>query len=134
MTTKVRMSVIENQKTDLQTALQIQSSQLNSYLGKLQDSPVLIKTDIQVQQMIPSYDSFCNVAFANRNELKMAFQKEAMTKSRLNVIKAQNNPSLSFLANGGFKNGSLNTAFEDVGKLNFAIDVGFKVPLFDANR
>jgi len=134
MTTKVRMSVIENQKTDLQTALQIQSSQLNSYMGKPQDSPVLIKKEIQVQQRIPSYDTLCNVALANRSELKMAFQKEAMTKSRLNVIKAQNNPSLSFLANGGFKNGYLNTALEDVGKLNFTVGVGLKVPLFDANR
>jgi len=128
------MSVIENQKTDLQTALQIQSSQLNSYMGKPQDSPVLIKKEIQVQQRIPSYDTLCNVALANRSELKMAFQKEAMTKSRLNVIKAQNNPSLSFLANGGFKNGYLNTALEDVGKLNFTVGVGLKVPLFDANR
>ena len=31
MTTKVRISVIENQKTDLQTALQVQICQLNSY-------------------------------------------------------------------------------------------------------
>ncbi len=33
LTTKVRMSVIENQKTDLQTGLQIQISQLNSFLA-----------------------------------------------------------------------------------------------------
>jgi len=134
MTTKVRMSVIENQKTDLQTALQIQISQLNSYLGKPQSNPVLLKKDLQVQQMIPSVDSLCNVAFANRNELKMALQKESIAKSRLNVIKVQNNPSLNFVANGGFKNGYLNSSFEDVGKLNFAVGVGLKVPLFDANR
>jgi len=134
MTTKVRMSVIENQKTDLQTALQIQISQLNSYLGKPQSNPILLKKDLQIQQMIPSVDSLCNVAFANRNELKMALQKESISKSRLNVIKVQNNPSLNFVANGGFKNGYLNSSFEDVGKLNFAVGVGLKVPLFDANR
>jgi len=134
MTTKVRMSTIENQKTDLQTALEIQNSQLNSFLGKPQDSPVLLKKDIQTPQIIPSVDSLCNIAFANRNEMEIALQKEAISKSRLNVIKTQNNPSLNFIANGGFKNGYLNSTFEDVGKLNFLVGVGFKVSLFDANR
>jgi outer membrane protein len=134
MTTKVRMSVIENQKTDLQTALEIQNSQLNSFLSKPQNSLVLLKKDIQTPQIIPSVDSLCNIAFANRNEMKIALQKESISKSRLNVIKTQNNPSLNFTANGGFKNGYLNSTFEDVGKLNFSVGVGFKVPLFDANR
>jgi outer membrane protein TolC len=134
ITTKVRMSVIENQKTDLQTALQIQISQLNSYLGKPQDHPVLLKREIQVQQKIPSVDSLCNVAFMNRNEMKMARQKEEISKSRLDVIKVQNNPSLNFVATGGFKNGYFNDYFQDVGKLNFAVGVGLKVPIFDANR
>jgi len=134
MTTKVKISVIENQKTDLQTALQVQSCQLNSYLGKSQDSPVLLKKDISIQHVIPSVDSLCAIAFANRNEMKMARQKEEISKSRLNVIKVQNNPSLDFIATGGFKNGYLNSSMEDVGKLNYTIGVGFKVPVFDANR
>jgi outer membrane protein TolC len=134
MTTKVRMSAIENQKTDLQTALQIQISQLNSFLGKPQNNPLLLKKEIQVQPIVPSVDSLCNIAFTNRNEIKIARQKEEITKSRLDVIKVQNNPSINFMASGGFKNGYFNSALEDVGKLNFAVGVGFKVPIFDANR
>jgi len=64
----------------------------------------------------------------------MARQKEEISKSRLNVIKAQNNPSLDFIATGGFKNGYLISSMQDVGKLNYAVGVGFKVPVFDANR
>jgi outer membrane protein len=134
LTTKVRMSAIENQKTDLQTALQVQTSQLNSFLGKPQDSPIVLKKEIRIQQIIPAVDSLCNIAFANRNEMKIARQKEELSKMRLNVIKVQNNPSLNFIASGGYKNGYLNSDFEDVGKFNFAVGVGFKVPIFDANR
>jgi outer membrane protein TolC len=50
------------------------------------------------------------------------------------VIKVQNNPSLNFVATGGFKNGYFNEYFQDVGELNFAVGVGLKVPIFDANR
>ncbi len=134
LTTKVRISVIENQKTDLQTALQVQICQLNSFLGKPQDNPLFLRQEVYVQDFIPTVDSLCNTAFANRNEMKIAHQKEEISHMRLNVIKVQNNPSLNFIANGGYKNGYFNADFEDTGKLNFVVGVGFKVPIFDANR
>jgi outer membrane protein TolC len=134
LTTKVRMSVIENQKTDLQTVLQIQISQLNSFMGKPHDSSVLLKKEIQFQQIIPTVDSLCNIAFSNRNEMKIARQKEEISKLRLNIIKVQNNPSLNFIAAGGYKNGYLNYDFNDQGKPNFVVGAGLKVPIFDANR
>ena len=132
--TKVRLSGIENQKTDLLTALQIQNGQLNSYLGKPQDTQLKVKNELLASRLIPSTDSLFNVAFANRNEMKIAHQKEEIFKSKLEVIKVQNNPSLNACASGGFKNGYLNDNFQDVGKLNFAVGVGLKVPIFDANR
>ncbi|MEI8085592.1 MAG: TolC family protein [Paludibacter sp.] len=134
LTTKVRISAIENQKTDILTALKIQNGQLNSFLGKPQDNRLLLKNELFTEKLIPSVDSLCNTAFANRNEIKMALQKDAILQSRLNVIKVQNNPSLNAFASGGYKNGYLNSEFQDVGKLNFAIGVGLKVPIFDANR
>jgi len=134
LSTKVRISTIENQKTDLQTALQVQNSQLNSFLGKSSENPVILKNEVLVKQLIPSLDSLCNTAFANRNELKLARQKEEISKSRLEVIRVQNNPSLNAFASGGFKNGYLSDSYQDVGKLNYAIGVGLKVPIFDANR
>ncbi len=134
LTTKVRISVIENQKTDLQTTLEVQISQLNSFIGKPQGTSVLLKKEVFEQKIIPSVDSLCNLAYENRAEMKMALQKEEIAKSRLNVIKVQNNPSLNFSASGGYKNGYFNSAFQDTGMLNFAVGVGLKVPIFDANR
>jgi outer membrane protein TolC len=134
MTTKVRISVVENAKTDLQTALQIQVSQLNSFMGKPLKNIILLKNELNIQQLVPSVDSLCNVAFANRYEMKMAHQKEEISMSKLDVITVQNNPSINAFGSGGFKNGYINSSYQDTGKFNYAIGVGFKMPLFDANR
>ena len=134
ISTKVRISVIENQKIDLQTALQVQTSTLNSYLGKNTDNQLTVKNTILDKQLVPSVDSLCNTAFTNRSEMKMALKKEEIAKSRLDVINVQNNPSLNAFGSGGFKNGYFNSSFQDTGLFNFAVGVGLKVPIFDANR
>lgn len=134
LSTKVRISSIENQKTDLQTALKIQISQLNSLMGKSSELPLAVsKSVLSIGNIMPA-DSLLDIAYANRNELKIARQKEEISKSRLDYIKVQNNPSLNAFASGGLKNGYFNSKFEDTGKLNYAVGVGIKVPIFDANR
>jgi outer membrane protein TolC len=134
LTTKVRISNIENQKTDLLTALKVQISQLNTFLGKPVDSPLLVKQSALSEQTLAPVESLLDKAFENRYEMKLARQKEEVAKSRLATIKTQNNPSVNAFANGGFKNGYLNEKLEDYGRMNFVIGVGVKVPLFDANR
>ena len=134
LTTKVQISVIENIKTDIQNALQIQISQLNSFMGKPHDSNIVLKNELNVQQLVPSVDSLCNLAFASRYEMKMAIKKEEISKSRLDVIAVQNNPALNAFGSGGFKNGYFNSSFQDIGMFNYAVGVGIKVPIFDANR
>ena len=135
LTTKVRISTIENQKTDLETALKIQNSQLNSLMGNAPESPIVLKSDVvYATKAVAPADSLCAVAYENRPELKLARQKEEISKSRLEVIKVQNNPTLNAFATGGLKNGYFNDKFADTGKLNYAVGVGFKVPIFDANR
>ncbi len=66
--------------------------------------------------------------------MKIAIEKEELSRLRLNIIKVQNSPSLNFIASGGYKNGYLNSGLQDVARLNFAVGVGLKVPIFDANR
>ena len=56
LTTKVRISAIENQKTDLLTALEIQQSQLNSFLGKSQDTKLVVKKELLPSQIFASAD------------------------------------------------------------------------------
>jgi len=132
LTTKVRISAIENQKTDLLTALQIQQSQLNSFLGKSQDTKLLVKKELLSTQILVPNDSLFSFAYDHRNEMKIVMQKGKLADTRLKMVNSQNNPSLNFFGSGGLKNGYL----PDISILtaNYAVGIGLKVPLFDANR
>lgn len=134
MSTKVRISAIENQKTDLLSALEIQTGLLNSLLDKSINDKLLLKKVTIGTEIIPDAETLYAKALSTRPEMKIALQKSEIAKSRFEVVKAQNNPSFNFLASGGFKNGYFDQYLQDVGKLNFAVGVGFKMPIFDANR
>lgn len=134
LTTKVRISNTENQITDLQAALQVQTAQLNTLMGNPASNKVAIKNEMLESQNLMTAESLLNEAYNNRSELKIAHQKENLTLSKLDAIGVQNNPSLMAFATGGFKNGYFNDEFHDVGKLNYVVGISLKVPLFDANR
>jgi outer membrane protein len=134
LTTKVHISAIENLKTDFLNALKIQLSLLNSYLGKSQETNLTVKKELLAPRILASNDSLFNSAFENRNEMKIERQKSTLADTRLKMVNSQNNPSLNFFGSGGVKNGYFNDKYEDVGKLNFVVGVGIKVPIFDANR
>jgi len=134
LTTKVRISAIENQKTDLLTALQVQLSQLNSYLGKPQGTKLTVKKEILTPEILASNDSLFTIAFDHRSEMKIARQKSVLADTRLKIATVQNNPSFNFIGSGGLKNGYFNDKYQDIGKLNYVVGVSLKVPLYDANR
>lgn len=132
LTTKVRISANESQKTDLLNALQVQLSQLNSFLGKSQDTKLKVKNELFAPQIFASNDSLFASAFDQRSEMKIVRQKSELANSRLKMVNIQNNPSLNFFGSGGYKNGYI----PDLNKLtaNFAVGVGLRIPIFDANR
>lgn len=132
ITTEVRISAIENQKTDLENALKIQLSQLKSFIGKPQDTNLSVKNNLLNTQLIASNDSLFNFAFDHRAEMKLAKQKNTLAETHLKIVNIQNNPSLNFMGSGGFKNGYI----PDLNKFtpNFTLGIGLKVPIFDANR
>ncbi|MBP1638859.1 MAG: outer rane efflux protein [Bacteroidetes bacterium] len=132
LTTKVRISNIENQKTDLLTTLQVQQSQLNSFLGRSQQSALTLKENIHAPEIVEEVGVLSNKALDQRDELKIARQKSLMTNTRLKMVNVQNNPALNLFATGGYKNGYI-PELGDL-KANYTVGVSFKVPLFDANR
>ncbi len=132
LTTKVRISNIENQKTDLITNLQVQQSQLNSFLGRPQQSVLALKENIHAPEIVEEVGVLSNKALDQRDELKIARQKSLMTDTRLKMVNVQNNPVLNLFATGGYKNGYI-PELGDL-KANYTVGVSFKVPLFDANR
>lgn len=132
LTTKVRISTIKNQKTDLETALKIAQSQLNALLGKPQTIPVAVQNDINSYGSLIESDSLISTALKQREELKIATQKTLLAQLHLKNVNLANNPSIDFFANGGYKNGYfpvLATA-----KANYVVGVSLNIPIFDATR
>jgi len=132
LTTKVRISSIENQKTDLQSALKIQICQLNLLLGQPEKTTLVVKKELQSVTDFNTSDSLLTYATQTRQELKLAQEKVKLSELHYMVLGMQSNPGLAVFASGGTKNGY----FPDLNKqtLNYAVGFGLKIPVFDAGR
>ncbi len=132
LTTKVRISTIENQKTDLLNSLKVQTCQMNSLMGQPEKTSLLVKNELQQIQVQNPTEQLLASADKTRNELKMAQQKTALSELKYKVVENQNMPSLKFYASGGIKNGLFPDMYK--GTWNFAVGVGVHIPIFDANH
>lgn len=132
LTTKVRISAIENQKTDLLSSLQVQRCQLNLFLGQSEKTAVAVKKELGMPQLVAPVDSLISFAYAHRDELKIARQKSALAEARYKMVSAQTNPAFNLFASGGFKNGYLPDLGKPLG--NYVVGIGLKIPIFDAYR
>jgi len=132
LTTQVRISNTENQKTDILTAIQIKISQINSLLGKPESNNLRVKRELGLVMHQMSGDSLFASAMRNRDEMKLALEKDKLAKMRFSLVSAQNNPVVSAFATGGFKNGYIPYLYDPRG--NFSMGVGVKVPIFDGHR
>jgi outer membrane protein TolC len=132
LSTRVKLIASQTQKTDLETALSIQSAGLNSLLGQpeqtiLIPSPVIF---MPVPQEIQ--DSSIARALKNRSEIKMAVAHEKLMETRIELAKAENNPVILAFVSAGEKNGYV----PDIGRIrtNYSAGIGLKIPLYDAAR
>ncbi|MDP4265802.1 MAG: TolC family protein [Bacteroidota bacterium] len=131
LTTKVKISGIESQKMDLENALKVQLSIINSLIGKPQYISRL-KKELNTKSPGLNEDSLISYAYGNRDEMKILKVKTELSEIKYKVIKAQNNPMLNIFGNAGGKNGYI----PDLNKIkaNFVAGIGFKLPIYDANR
>ena len=132
LTTQVRISTIGNQKTDLETAKQIQVCQLNSLLGKPESSPEQVKNELKIVIPALQSDALIAAAMQNRDEMKLASQKAKLTEMRYQITDKQNNPVFSGFLSGGIKNGYTPYLYDP--KANFTAGIGIKIPVFDGKR
>lgn len=132
LTTQVRISTIENQKTDLETARQVQVCQLNSLLGKPESTTQQVKNELSISMPDQQNDALITAAMKNRDEMKLANEKAKLVQLRYSYTRAQNNPVLNAFFSGGIKNGYLPYIYDP--KANFVAGVGVKIPIFDGKR
>lgn len=132
LTTEVRISTIENQKTDLETARQVQVCQLNSLLGKPESTNQQVKKELGVSVTSLQNDAMITSAIQNRDEMKLASEKAKLAQLRYNLTSYQNKPVVNAFFSGGIKNGYTPYLYDP--KANFVAGFGVKVPIFDGKR
>ncbi len=132
ISTQVKLSGVESQKLDIEAALKIQASILNSFLGKPNDTPCEVTDKLTVILPQIQKDSILTTAYNHRDEMIMAQTKVNLAEIRYDLIKTQNYPVLSLIVQGGFKNGYV----PDLNKFqaNYVAGIGLRVPIFEATR
>ena len=132
LTTEVRISTIENQKTDLETARQVQVAQLNSLLGMPESTSQVVKNELLVTLPAAQQGALIEAAMLNRDEMKLASEKAKLAQLRYNLTDAQNNAIINGFVSGGIKNGYTPYLYDP--KPNFVAGLGLKIPVFDGKR
>jgi len=132
LSTQVRISTVENQRTDIETSLIAQKSQLNSFLGRPQSGDISVKAEINSEQSINSIENLTQTAYSNRTELKISEEKLQISKQKLGLLNSQYLPSLRLFASAGFKNGYIPNLYRFTP--NFQAGVGLQVPIFDQGK
>lgn len=132
LTTEVRISSIENQKTDLETARQVQVCQLNLLLGKPELTTQQVKHELTISMPDMQNDALIASAMQNRDEMKLASEKAKLAQLRYNLTGSQNNAVFNGFLTGGIKNGYTPYLYDP--KANFVVGVGVRIPVFDGKR
>jgi outer membrane protein len=131
LSTKVKISTAESQKSDLVAALAIQQSYLCSLTGKSDPNPV-VKEELEAPAPLTSGDSLLSFAYSNRNEMSINREKAVLAGLRYQLTKTLDKPIINFFATGGAKNGYLPDLYQL--KANYAVGVGISVPIFDGMK
>jgi outer membrane protein TolC len=132
LTTQVRISATQNQKTDLQTARKIQVAELNSLLGRPESANEIVKFDLTQPLGTIQYDSLISASVRNRDEIKLAMARTKQAQLRYDLAQTTNHPVINGFVSGGIRNGYIPDLYKPTP--NFVAGVGLKVPVFDGKR
>jgi outer membrane protein TolC len=132
LSTRVRISNVESQKTDVTTALNFQNSYLNMLTGENASDRHRVKNLLQTDFIPFSEDSLISVALSNRNEIRMAEKKIMLSQAWLDLVRKHESPVISAFANGGWKNGYIPQLEKP--RANYAIGLSLLIPIYDASR
>ncbi len=132
LSTKVRISTVESEKTDVVTSLNFQVSILNMLLGEPASTRHCVRNYLQ-NSLIPfAEDSLIRVALNNRNEMKIAEKKVVLSQAYQDLVKKHEKPVLSAFASGGWKNGYIPELYQP--RANYAVGLSLLIPIYDASR
>jgi outer membrane protein TolC len=132
LSTQVRISGAENQKTDLQTSRISQLGMLNSLLGMPVSTELTLRNNYTIAPPVLPHDSMVSYALLHRYEMVIANLNEKHAELHLGTVKVQNNPVFGAFGAGGVKNGYFPNLDQPIA--NYALGVNLKIPVFDASK
>lgn len=132
LSTQVRISNVENQKTDIRASIKTQQGILNSLLGFPVNTVLKVRENLDQGSSGINPDSLVTFALQHRYEMILAGLKEEHAALHLKAVKVENNPALDAFLSGGIKNGFI----PDLNLMtpNYAAGLGLRIPIFDATR
>jgi outer membrane protein len=132
LTTQVRIANAQNQKLDLQNALEKQIIQLKKLTGLSYDSKADLISDFSFVPVTINKDSLLEIAMQQRPELKLALDLENSAHMQQNFAGLGDMPSLNLNLSYGLTNGYMPNL--DAIRGNWAAGVGVQVPIFNGFR
>jgi outer membrane protein len=131
LTTEVRVASAENQKIDLENNLNKEKIYLKSLLGWPSDKELNLSGEFNVDTALINNESLIEEAFQKRPEMKLAKDAENSALVSKQVASLTDKPTLSVIANYGFKNGYEPNL--DVLRGNWAAGINASIPIFNGN-
>ncbi len=131
LTTEVRVAAAQNQKIDLENALNKEKIYLKSLLGWPSNKKLILTGNFNEDLTSINTGALVEEAFNKRPEMKLARDAENSAKVSKQVASLTDKPTVSVIAEYGFKNG-----FEpnlDVLRGNWAAGVNASIPIFNGN-
>jgi len=132
LSTQVKISNTESQKTDLLSAQKTQLAALNSLLGLPEKTAHNLKNEPYDNKMDFPEDSLLPLAFSQRDEIIMLQEKTKIAELNYKTQDKSDNPMLLLFANGGMKNGLFPDMFRMM--FNYVVGVSLDIPIFDGFR
>ncbi len=129
LTTRVRVTAIENQKVAIENRLHQNEIVLKSLLNIGRDTAVYITGSFLKSVPHLALDSIIQVAYANREEIKLAKIGQQAANIQMNIAKLNSRPTLSAIGSYGLKNGYPGNLYKL--RSNWLLGVAVDVPIFD---
>ncbi|MCL5028076.1 MAG: TolC family protein [Bacteroidetes bacterium] len=132
LTTEVRVASAQNEKIDLENALNKEKIYLRNLLGFSSDQPLNLAGDFSIAEVNTNEDSLITLAYGMRPEIKLARDAESSAKISKRVSALGDRPTISLEASYGLKNGFFPNL--DVLRGNWLAAVSANIPIFNGNR
>ncbi len=132
LSTQVKLSSAETQRTELESAFNIQMAIMNTLMGLPSETTWLLSSGTSVPQVAVTQDSVLAAALRERAEIKAAEARESLMKIKIDLAHTENKPALRAFASAGWKDGYI----PEINKLrgNYAAGLTLRIPLYDASR